>query len=218
MLRTAVVGSLVLVNISVWMGPAERFMSGAMSAFDPAPRVERAQHFVIAGDLPAAFKEYRALVAAHPENGAYRYEFGSFCYINSKVLQETTGLTDRQVLAVIQQQLYEARQLDRDDYDLAHEYAFVLMDDDMIRAGVTRAQTTEAWERVLELLEARHLREPEWPDYRTKAAQAHVQLARVASRFGDPVAARKSVESAVAIDPEFRVRKNLIERNATLLH
>lgn len=217
MLRMAVIGSLVLVNIFVWMSPAERFMSSAMGVFDPAPRVERAEHFVVAGDLPAAFKEYQALVAAHPENGAYRYAFGIFCYINSKGLRKAAGLTSPEIFAVIQQELYAARELSANDYDLAQEYALILMDDDMLRAGATRAQATEAWGRVLELLEARHQREPEWTLYATKAAQINVQLARVASRFGDVAAAEESIRTALAIAPDFRVPENFIERNITLL-
>lgn len=213
MLRTVTIATLVLLNCSVWLGPAERSVDFTIKAFADAPQLERAEHFVVAGDFEAAYDEYEALAKAHPDELLYRYEFGLFCYINARKLVESGNHTAVELSEQIQEELYAARSLDEGDYTLAYEYAITMMDGTIMDTSVTREDALEAWRNVLAVLDAQYARERDSYEYTVRAAQAYTQMARVESRLGAPGNVMVFVRQARAIDPSFRIPEKLISGN-----
>jgi len=193
-------------------------MSFTLRLVNPEPKLERADYFAIAGDYRSAFDEYQELVAVHPNDPTLHFEFGAFCHVNASHLQEKLGMDAARITQLVQSEIYEARCLKRDDLDLAYRYAFILMDEALMKSGVTYEQASEAWEYVLGLIEERRAREPEWYSYSVKAAQIHVHLARVASRFDDRDKAHVYLSKAQALSPLIRVPDQFIERNAGILN
>jgi hypothetical protein len=158
MLRMLTIAALFLLNLSVWIGPAASLLSYTATLVDDSPRIERAEHFVVAGDLGRAFSEYQAITAAHPNDARSHYEYGLFCYINHVALQDTLGMSPLEVARIAQSELLRSRELTPEDLEFAYDYAFTMMDDAVFRDSEFREPATEAWEQVIRLAEARHRR------------------------------------------------------------
>ena len=57
MLRMALIASLVLFNISVWVGPAEVLAARGKAMLSSSPRHEVAERFVLDGEIVSAAVE-----------------------------------------------------------------------------------------------------------------------------------------------------------------
>lgn len=217
MLRFATIAALCLLNLSVWVGPAERFMSYTMTMFDHAPRLERADYYVLAGDHRAALEEFQAFVAANPSDSSGHLALASFCYINAGTLRAELGMASEAVTALIQREYYQARSLDEEDYALSYQYAFAMLDEELMRTGVTCEQAVEAWTHVLHLVEGGRTDGARRNSHGANVAQVHIQLARIMSRFGNPDAAQAHLDMAFAAEPGIKIPAQFIELNAAVL-
>ena len=84
MLRMALIASLVLFNISVWVGPAEVLAARGKAMPKSSPQHAVAERFVMEGDTESAAQEYQALLAVEPKNATYHAEYAMLCFNNGE--------------------------------------------------------------------------------------------------------------------------------------
>lgn len=211
MLRMALIASLIVLNLSVWTGPAEVLAARGKALLDRAPRQDRAQHYVFHGDWKAALTEYEALIAADPKNPAYRGEYALLCYNESEKLQLALNWDRASLVATVQREMKAARDLSPRDYSASAQYALSLMDEDFFDKELLPIETIEeAWGHTIAVVRELREKTPGWTKYDMAIAHACLQLARAEHRYGRDAEVAKYVRQALDIAPELRIPKDLI--------
>jgi tetratricopeptide (TPR) repeat protein len=210
MLRMALIASLIVLNLSVWMGPAEVLAARGKALIDPAPRYDRAQQYAYKGDVKSALAEFEALIEAEPKNANYRAEYALLCYNESELLVGTLGRNRGELIATVQKEMKAARDLSPREYSASAQYALALMDEEFFGTELPVEVIVEAWSHTIALV--RELREqtPGWADYDTAIAHACLQLARAEHRYGRDAEVEKYLRQALDIEPTLRVPGDLI--------
>ena len=211
MLRMALIASLIVLNLSVWMGPAEVLAARGKALLDRAPRYERAQQYAYKGDVKSALAEYEALIQAEPKNASYRAEYALLCYNESDLLVGALGRSRAEVIATVQREMMAARDLSPRDYSASAQYALALMDEEFFGTELPIEVIVEAWNHTIALV--RELREntPGWTDYNMAIAHACLQLARAEHRYGRDAEVNRYLKQALDLEPELRIPSDLIE-------
>ncbi len=70
MLRTLALTSLVLLNLLVWLGPADHIKNRLADKDGLAASLDEAIRLANDGNVEAALQAYRSLLDAHPDNAA----------------------------------------------------------------------------------------------------------------------------------------------------
>ena len=211
MLRIALIASLVLFNLSVWMGPAEVIAARGKAMLDIGPRYEHAQMYVMEDDIVSAAKEYQALVDAEPRNATFRSEYALLCFNNGAKLQEVFGWSHETLLNTVVEQFKTARDLSPDDYGAATQYAMALMDVAFFGNDLPVEIPVEAWSMILDIVSAKRALVPEGLYYEQAAAHTYLQLARIEFRYGREAEMEKYIEQALTENPKLRIPKDLLE-------
>ncbi len=211
MLRMALIASLIVLNLSVWVGPAEVLAARGKALIERGPRYERAQQFVYKGEVKSALAEFQALIEAEPETAAYHAEYALLCYNEGELLLTTLGWNRDDLIATVQREMKTARELSPKNYSASAQYALALMDADFFGTDLPIEVIVEAWSHTIALV--RELREntPGWADYDMAIAHASLQLARAEHRYGRDAEVEKYVEQALTLDPRLRIPKDLLE-------
>jgi len=211
MLRMALIASLIVLNLSVWTGPAEVLAARGKALIERGPRYERAQDYVYKGDVKSALAEYEALIEAEPQKAAYHAEYALLCYNENYFLLTTLGWNRGDLIATVQREMKTARELSPNDYSASAQYALALMDVEFFGTELPIEVIVEAWNHTIALV--RELREdtPGWADYNKAIAHASLQLARAEHRYGRETEMEKYVEQALDIEPTLRIPKDLLD-------
>jgi tetratricopeptide (TPR) repeat protein len=207
----ALIASLVLFNISVWVGPAEVLAARGKAMLDSAPQHERAERFIMEGDIVSAATEYQALVEAEPDNASFRSEYGLLCFNNGKKLQHAFGWSREELQAIVVEQFKAARDLSPEDYSLATQYAMALMDAQFFGKELPVEIPIEAWENILTTVGTKQVLNSSWSMHDQVKSHTYLQLARIEFRYGRKAEMEKYIEQALAENPKLRIPKDLLE-------
>lgn len=216
MIRMATIAFLIVINVSVWIGPAETILDRSVDAVATPPGLEAVEMEIVRENFRGALALLNELVAAEPENGAYRYELAMFCYLYSDFMLGEAGWSRDTLIETVQRNLRHARRLQPDDYELARQYARLQIDEQFLDNDIPREAALEAWQYTLESAIARHDTEPEWYGYPHEAAHALLNMARVEARYGNAELAQGYLDRIPAFAPDFRVPENVIQIHAEL--
>jgi len=217
MLRFFALVSLVVLNICVWLGPAEHVSGKLLKQWEPEHDLATAQSLANAGQINAALESYQLLVVREPENAAIHYNFGLFCAVHADALK-TLGWSNAQVASKMRDHMYRARELKPDDSSIAQDYARTLMDQAFFDPAETQRELNEAWHYVIHQANARYEKEPDWTFHAHTTACALMHLARVALRCGDEHAASAYVSEARSALPTVRVPDVFLASEALTSH
>jgi hypothetical protein len=211
MLRMALIASLVLFNLSVWVGPAEVLAARGKAMLKSSPRHEVAERFVMEGAIESAAMEYQVLLQAEPENATYHAEYGMLCFNNGEALQKSFGWPREQLLTTVVEHFKTARDLSPGDISMATQYAMALMDVEFFGTDLPVDITVEAWSDLLTIVAEKRAESPDWAHYRQATAHTYLQLARTEFRYGRKAEMEKYVAQALAESPKLRIPKELRE-------
>lgn len=211
MLRMALIGSLILLNLSVWIGPAEVLAIRGKAILDNRPQHERAQKYLFNGDFESAVAEYEALIDVESGNVAFHTEYGMLWLNNGTSLQQSLGWSREKMLATVVEQFKLARDAAPGDFGLASQYAMALMDEAFFGTDLPVETVLEAWREVLAIAEGeRGATSPHHNHYQAKA-HTFLQLARTEYRYGRKAEMEKYIEQALAENPRLRIPRDLLE-------
>lgn len=210
MLRITLIASLVLFNISVWVGPVEVIAARGKAMLDSPPQHERAERFIIEGDIVSAATEYQALVEFEPGNAIFRSEYGLLCFNNGATLQKAFGWSREKLQEIVVEQFKAARDLSPEDYSLATQYAMSLMDAQFFGNELPVDIPLEAWENILTIVGSNQVLNSDWNMHDQVEAHAYLQLARVEFRYGRKAEMEKYIEQALSENPKLRIPKDLL--------
>jgi len=211
MLRMALIASLVLFNISVWVGPAEVLAARGKAMLKSSPQHEAAERLVMDGDIESAAVKYQALLSAEPENATYHAEYGMLCFNNGEVLQKAFGWPREQLLTTVADHFKRARDLSPGDMTMATQYAMALMDVEFFGTDLPVEITVEAWNELAAILAVQRAQSPDWAHLRQATAHAYLQLARTEFRYGRKAEMENYIAQALAESPKLRIPKDLRE-------
>ncbi len=211
MLRLALIASLILLNLSVWTGPAVVLAARGKALMERGPSYERAQEYAYQGDVKAALAEYEALIGAEPKKAAYRADYALLCYNESEVILATLGWDRGKLIATVQKEMKAARDLSPREYSASAQYSLALMDEEFFGKELPIEVIVEAWNHTISIV--RELREntPGWTDYDLALAHACLQLARAEHRYGREAEVDRYLKEALDLEPELRIPSDLTE-------
>lgn len=211
MLRMTLIASLVLFNLSVWMGPVEVLAARGKALIDPGPRYERAQDYVIKLKFGEAAQEYLALLEKEPDNLLYHTELGLLYYNNAEQLRAELGWDHTRAMAGTVKHMKAARDLSPGDYSASAQYALTLMDDEFFGTALPVEVPVEAWKHTLAIVTQDRSSTPTWEMHYASAAHIYLQLARVHKRYGQKDDVAHYVEQVLTERPNFRIPQDLLE-------
>lgn len=211
MLRMALIASLVLFNISVWVGPAEVLAARGKAMLNSTPEHERAERFIMEGDIVSAAAEYQALIELEPDNATFHSEYGLLCFNNGETLQKAFGWSREKMQMTVVEQFKTARDLSPGDYSLASQYAMTLMDTRFFGNELPVGIPLEAWENILTTVGSKQVLNSDWSMHDQVEAHTYLQLARVEFRYGRKAEMEKYIEQALAENPKLRIPKDLLK-------
>lgn len=209
MLRMALIASLVLINLSVWTGPAEVLSARGKAMLDSRPDYERAQDYVMKGDIAEAASEYRGLIAATPDNASYHMEYGLLCYNNGPAIQAALGWTRDTLLSTVVEEFRRARDLTPGDFSMSSQYALALMDKEFFGTALPRDTVLEAWHNTLSIVLKKGEAQPDGSEFDLAAAHVYLQLARAEYRFGRTEEMQQYLDQALKENPGLRIPSDL---------
>lgn len=209
MLRMALIFSLILLNLSVWVGPAEVIAVRTRALLDARPQYERAQACVLDGDFKSAVAEYQALIQVEPENPLYRSELGLLCFNNGEAIQEQLGWSRDKTLWMVVENFRAARDLTPGDYSAAALYAMTLMDENFFGNDLPLDVVLEAWKQTLATVRLKQDQGDTWNQIDMAAAHAFLQLARAEYRYGRKIEMQQYLDLALAENPRIRIPEEL---------
>lgn len=213
MLRIATIASLVVLNVAVWLGPAETLLARSGDTYAVSAHLERVDDRVGEGDLGGALHLLQQLVDTYPDNAVYRYELGVFQHMHADFLSTHEKMDMRELARTAHAHMQRACELAPDDAQLASNCAVLLMDVGFFGDVVARDDLMTAWERVRYHATARQDSGAEWHFYADSVANVLLQQARIEARFGNIQAARMLVDEARAYSPRIHIPKAFIEHN-----
>lgn len=209
MLRMALIASLVLINLSVWTGPAEVLAARGKAMLDSRPDYERAQDCMMKGELPEAAREFQSLIAATPDNASYHMEYGLLCYNNGPALQTALGWTRETLISTVVEEFRRARDLSPGDFSMSSQYALALMDTEFFRSDLPRDTVLEAWQNTLSIVLKKGEAQPDWSEFDLAAAHIYLQLARAEFRYGRTEEMQQYIGQALKESPLLRIPSDL---------
>lgn len=211
MLRIALIASLVLFNISVWVGPAEVLAARSKAMLNSTPQHDRAERYTLEGDIVSAAAEYQALVEAEPNNADFRSDYGLLCFNNGDTLRKTLGWSRAELQVLVVEQFKAARDLAPGDYRLASQYAMTLMDERFFGNDLDVEIPIEAWTAILNTVADEDTLKSEWSLHDQVEAHAYLQMARIEFRYGRKAEMERYIAQALAENPKLRIPKDLRE-------
>lgn len=214
MLRNAIIACLVVLNVTVWLGPAETLMARSGDTYGAVVMLEQVDDLVAAGDLGGALRTLHKIVEAYPDNSAYHYELGAFQHMHADFLSQNENMNKADLARAAQEQLRRARDLAPEDIHLASNYAVRLMDVEFFGGVIERKKILEAWDRVRTLTMKRQHSVAEQYYYANSVANVLIQQARVEARFGNRDAALALIDEARSFSPHIRIPRTFFEQNA----
>lgn len=209
MLRMALIASLVLINLSVWTGPAEVLAARGKAMLDSRPDYERAQDHMIKGELAEAAREFQSLIAETPDNASYHMEYGLLCYNNGPAMQIALGWTREMLLSTVVEEFRRARDLCPGDFSMSSQYALALMDREFFGTDLPIDTVLEAWNNTLSIVRKKGTDQPDWRNSDLAAAHVYLQLARAEFRYGRTEEMQQYIDQALKVSPGLRIPSDL---------
>lgn len=209
MLRISLIASLLILNLSVWVGPAEVLAARGKAMLDRRPQYERAQQYVMNNNVASAVREYQRLLKEEPNNAVYHTDYALLCFNNAEYLLSDLGWKRSDLIATVQSEMKQARDLSPEDYSASAQYALALMDTDFFGTALPVDVVVEAWTHTVELTRKYQGTSVAWNSHDTAIAHAYLQLARTEFRYGRMDEMEKYIEQALAENPGLRIPREL---------